>query len=260
MAAISDLMHLYVTHFLIPRVATSSRRHENELGDIACRTTTKWRMFKRVKIVHSLWFACEGFFCLNDVVNEVDLVGLKVPIIIRAPFWLIFLITNDTFQGSAKFLCCSPTKTSHALSHMKIIFHMWIFSIPYVKWKFFICECSISYVKYMSHSLRLHMWNFNEFISYVNWVFHVKTPPFHMRSKNFICENILIPSVPHMWNDMWNVRLGHRVNNQPEVELAWKFFPNFLCAWAGRHAPGKLPTQFQPFPRLFPVRCKHGKI
>ena len=42
----------------------------------------------------------------------------------------------------------------------------------------------------------------------------------------------------------------HRVNNQPEVQLEWKFVPNFLCACAGRHVPGKFPRQFWPHTNL----------
>ena len=131
------------------------------------------------------------------------------------------------------------TKISHAISHMKISFHMWIVWIPYVK-LIFIREPAISCVEYMFRTPTFHTWNYEPVrftcelvISYVKtspfymWmniskvkmsqfhVFHMWkfwTRSFHMWISCFICENVLISYVNwklHMWKCFNSICFSH---------------------------------------------------
>ena len=114
----------------------------------------------------------------------------------------------------------SHTNISHAISYMKMIFHRWIVSISYVKWKF-------------------HMWN--QF-SYVNVSFrvsyaeisHVKfwTSLFHLWIRHVKYDNVRISYVkifqfrPRFSREMtWNLSKVYytvtRSISSPKVNLTW---------------------------------------
>ena len=104
-------------------------------------------------------------------------------------------------------------------------FHMWnenfICEINFRLWIcHFICEidvsCAmISHVKFSSSS-------------FLMWIRHFicETFSLHMRNENFICENVSVPSVFHVWND---VKFSYR-----KVQSNWKV----SCVTWDRFSPG----------------------
>ena len=93
------------------------------------------------------------------------------------------------------------TKISQATSHLKVKFHVKM-KISHAK-LIFIRESAVSYVKFMFRSPRFRMWNFEpvHFTCELG-ILYVKTSQFHMWNENFVCENVPIPNVFHMWNDV----------------------------------------------------------
>ena len=69
--------------------------------------------------------------------------------------------------------------------------------VLYVK-LIFICQSSVSYVKYMFCTPRFDMGNFEPVhFTYELDVSYVKTFPFHLWNETYMCENIPIPYVVH---------------------------------------------------------------
>ena len=122
----------------------------------------------------------------------------------------------------------TPTKISRAISLMKIISHMWIVSIPYVKWKSLMSD-KFSYVNVL-----FHMWNtcfihqdftckvLNQVVSHYELnILYIKRFAFHMWNENFIRENFPISHVFHMLNNMWNFRGANAERKFSWHEWAW---------------------------------------
>ena len=76
----------------------------------------------------------------------------------------------------------------------------------------FLCEFFISCKIHVPYT-NTHKWNFKTvffgvFFTYKLNISYTKTLPFHMWNENVMCENVPIPCVFHVWNDMWNFHKG----------------------------------------------------
>ena len=152
---------------------------------------------------------------VGDIISGVSSSATKssTPFLLSGPSSLTLKNICYQWKLSTENLHCthlsnesSLTKISRVISHLKVVFHMWVVSIPYVKWKFhmwmshFICETHVSYtrfahVKFWTSSF--HMW-FRCFIfekvpnSCMKWKFHV------WKCSNSICFSYL----------KWNVKFS----------------------------------------------------
>ena len=112
----------------------------------------------------------------------------------------------------------------------------------------FICESANSHVKFMFRTPTFHLQNYEPIrFKCELGISYVKTFPFHKWNENFISENVSIPYVCQICNDMWNFRswikfspqiyfkvLGYQINYCLECLILLFDHVNLCFVWSKR--------------------------